>query len=202
MRPLILASASPRRRALLTALGLELEVRISNAEELAEGLPPMELVVENARLKGSAVAAAESAECFVLGADTLVELEGDILPKPNDLDEARRMIRRLAGRAHRVHTGVALFRCPEQDCATAVETTEVTFRPLEDSEIDIFVDAVRPLDRAGAYTSDGPGTLLIQGFNGCYQNVLGLPLVRVDHLLRGFGDSLFRRVDASRAIYL
>jgi septum formation protein len=101
-----------------------------------------------------------------------------------------------------VLTGLALVDTATGRTAEGFESTDVTFRPLASHEIDRFVHAVRPTDRAGAYTVDGPGSLLVERYDGCYQNVLGLPIVRLDRLLRDLGYSLFNLMDPGRAVFL
>lgn len=197
----VLASNSPRRRALLEALGLHVEVVPSGVDELLTGEPEA-LVIENADRKCSDVAGRLADPALVIAADTLVFIGDEVLAKPETLDEACSMIARLSGQTHRVITGLAVRNTATGAAATASETTEVTFRSLSRAEIERFVEAVRPLDRAGAYTVDGPGSLLVAGYRGCYQNVLGLPIVRLDQTLRPMGHSLFDFVDADRAIFL
>jgi len=191
--PLVLASGSPRRRALLEALGIPLTVRVSDADETLEG-DPIDVAVGNARLKRDRVAGTLDTPGLVIAADTIVVLDGEILGKPHDLDEARALLRRLSGRTNRVITGIAVVDTSRDAGAEAHEVTEVTFRKLRYEDIDRFVEVVRPLDRAGAYTSDGPGSLLVASYNGCYHNVLGLPVPRLDELLRSIGDGLFERM--------
>lgn len=201
MKPLILASGSPRRRALLEALGLEIEVIPSGAEETFDG-SPAEMVALNARMKRDDVARRIGREAVVIAADTLVFLGDEPLGKPATLDEARAMLARLSGRTHAVMTGVAVVDTGSGADDDGVETTRVTFRELSAAEIDAFVDAVHPTDRAGAYTVDGPGTLLVARYDGCYQNVLGLPMVLLDGLLRRLGVQLFASIDRDRATFL
>jgi septum formation protein len=198
---LILASGSPRRRALLAALGLEFEVLVSGAEETFEGAPEV-MVVRNARAKRDDVVERVSEPSVVIAADTLVFLEGRVLGKPRDLDEAAAMVALLAGRTHQVLTGLALVDTGTGDAAEGFERTDVTFRQLTPHEVDRFVQAVRPVDRAGAYTVDGPGSLLVERYEGCYANVLGLPIVRLDRLLRELGYGLFDLMDPARALFL
>ena len=201
MKPIVLASQSPRRRALLEALGTRIEVRVSHAEEILDG-DPHQVVLTNAVVKRDAVAALSKASELIVAADTIVVLDGAILGKPNDLDEARDMLSRLSGRTHEVLTGVAIIDTETSQTAQGVETTHVTFCALTADEINCFVDAVNPLDRAGAYTVDGPGSLLVAGYDGCYQNVLGLPLVHLNSLFRTLGEDLFDRVDKDKAQFL
>ena len=201
MTRVVLASASPRRRALLEALGMHLEVRPSGAEETFEGTPD-EMVVRNARAKRDDVAASERSDALIVAADTLVFLDEHVLGKPGDLEEAAAMVTRLSGRSHQVLTGLAVVDMRTGRAAEGFESTDVTFRKLSADEVGRFVDAVHPTDRAGAYTVDGPGSLLVERYDGCYQNVLGLPIVRLDRLLREVGHSLFDFVNAERAIFL
>jgi septum formation protein len=198
---IVLASQSPRREALLSALGLRFEVAVSDAEEILEGAPE-EVVVVNARAKRDDVAARLDSSALVIAADTLVFLGDDPLGKPADLAEAREMLTRLAGNMHQVLTGIAVVDTGTGRAAEGYESTDVTFRTLSREEIERFVEAVNPVDRAGAYTVDGPGSLLVARYGGCYQNVLGLPIVRLDQLLREVGYSLFDLMDGMRSSFL
>ena len=201
MIPIVLASASPRRKALLIALGVEIEVLPSNAVETLDG-PPREVAVQNARAKRDDIAAQHKTPALIIGADTIVVLNDRILGKPADHDEARSMLSELSGKTHSVLTGVAVVNTASGQEAEAVERTDVTFRSLSDGEIGRFIQAVNPIDRAGAYTADGPGSLLIERYEGCYQNVLGLPIVRLDALIRAVGDDLSSRSDPKKAQFL
>lgn len=202
MKRFVLASASNRRRALLTALGLPIEVIPSGAPECDEA-PPPDVTVFNARAKRDEVARRlEGPPAVVIAADTLVFLEGKTLSKPVDFAEAKTMLSRLSGNTHEVITGLAVCDTESGQEAEGYEVTEVTFRDLAPGEIDAFIETVKPTDRAGGYTSDGPGSLLIRGYRGCYHNVLGLPVVRLDRLLRGLGISLFEEMDRERALFL
>jgi septum formation protein len=189
---LILASASPRRRELLERLGLPFEVWPSGVEEvLAPGVPAPALATALARAKAREVAdrlrAADGAPALVLGADTLVVLEGRPLGKPVSRDEARAMLRTLRGRNHEVVTGLALCEAPgERETAEAV-TSRVVMRPYGDAEIEAYVATGEPDDKAGAYAVQGAGGQLIARVEGCYTNVVGLPLRTTARLLRAFG---------------
>ncbi|MBI4560195.1 MAG: septum formation protein Maf [Candidatus Hydrogenedentes bacterium] len=201
MTRLVLASASPRRRALLAALGLTFQVVHSDVVEILSG-DPAGATITNARAKRDVAASRTSAPAVVLGADTLVVANDEILGKPKDLDEARRMLARLSGNTHRVVTGLSLIDTESGLGAEGSEVTRVTFRTLADHEIKRFVSVVKPLDRAGAYTVDGPGSLLVERYEGCYLNVLGLPIVKLDNLLRTIGYSLFTLMNAERSRFL
>jgi septum formation protein len=202
MPRVVLASASPRRRALLEALGLAVEVIVSDAPEVDTGAVPAAIVEANACAKRDAVAARLDRPALVIAADTLVFLDEHVLSKPADKAEARAMLRRLSGNTHQVVSGVAVVDTAAGRGIVGSETTDVTFRTLTDGEIDRFVEAVNPVDRAGAYTVDGPGSLIVARYDGCYQNVLGLPVVRLDKLLRGIGHSLFDLMNPERARFL
>jgi len=199
--PIVLASASPRRRALLEALGIEVQVRASGVPEAERG-QPRHVALENAVRKRNDAASREAGPALVIAADTIVVIADEILGKPASLDEARGMLRRLSGRTHEVMTAVAIVDVGARRATEGIEITQVTFRALSDHEIDTFVGAVRPLDRAGAYTVDGPGSLLVERYHGCYTNVLGLPMICLDRLLRELGDGLFSRIHPDRARFL
>lgn len=201
MTRIVLASASPRRKALLAALGLHFDVIPSGVDEVFEG-DPAEMVMLNARLKRDDVAARVEGPALVIAADTLVFLDEHVLGKPRNLEEAAQMVARLSGRTHQVLTGLAILDSGSEKAVESYESTDVTFRPLTPEEVDRFVHAVRPVDRAGAYTVDGPGSLLVQRYDGCYQNVLGLPVVRLDKTLRELGYSLFDLMNPERSIFL
>ena len=202
MRPLILASGSPRRQSLLGALGVDFRVVTSNAHEPNTGDSPAEIVIRNAMIKRDDVATNIDEAAIIIAADTLVFFEEHVLPKPMDLDDARRMIRLLSGKTHQVLTGLALIDTETGRCVEGAETTDVTFRDLRDDEIEHFVHIVEPLDRAGAYTVDGPGSLIVAGYRGCYQNVLGLPMVRLYGLMSELGVDLFAAMDKENAKFL
>jgi len=200
--PLILASASPRRHSLLASLGVDFEVMVSSAKEIDEGISPTSIVEENATAKCEEVASRLAYPAVIISADTLVFCDGEVLSKPQDIEEARSMLYRLSGNTHQVVTGIAVANTADGRKARGSETTDVTFRSLTDEEIETFVQVVNPLDRAGAYTVDGPGSLLVSRYDGCYYNVLGLPIVRLDKLLRKVGVSLFQRINAEKAKFL
>lgn len=199
---LILASGSPRRKALLTALGVEFDIIVSNAEEPNQGDSPADIVQVNARIKCEDVAQTIQEPALIIGADTLVFYEDQVLTKPKDHDNAFRMLRTLSGNTHTVVTGLAIHNTTTNETTLGAEHTQVTFRDLSDDEIQRFIDVVNPLDRAGAYTIDGPGTLLVSAYNGCYQNVLGFPMAQLDHMLRHHGLHLFHHIHPHRAQFL
>lgn len=174
----MLASASPRRRDLLVRAGFDVVIRPAGVEELSVGLPPRELVLANAESKALAVAARHHGE-LVLGADTVVVLEGEVLGKPRDLPEAASMLRRLCGRVHEVLTGVCLLRGGGRARCSFVESTRVSFRPLDAETIASYLAAIDPLDKAGAYAAQEDEGRLIERIEGSLENVIGLPVARV-----------------------
>jgi septum formation protein len=174
---LILASASPQRRAILTQVGVDFTVAPTHVEELADG-PPEAVAAENARRKALAADPAP----LVLGADTLVTVDGDILGKPRDAAQAVEYVARLAGRAHQVVGGIALARDGAL-IAEATDVTEVVFRALTAREVEEYVALGEWEGRAGGYAIQGAGAALVRSITGDYLNVVGLPLARLLDLL-------------------
>lgn len=170
---LVLASASPRRARLLRELGIEFEVVVSNVDEALHPGESGELAAERlARAKALAVAASRPAP--VLAADTVVLCDGELLGKPADGEDARRMLRRLSGHTHEVVTGVCLAW--QERVLSARDSTAVTFAALSPAEIEWYVSTGEPMDKAGAYHVDGRGALFIRGVTGSPSNVAGLPV--------------------------
>jgi len=180
--PIVLASASPRRRELLERAGVSFEVVVSPVEEIHDAtIEPERLCGMNAALKADDVASRRP-EATVIGADTLVFIDGEPLGKPADLDQARAMLRRLAGRVHKVCTGVCVI-FPDGRREVFHETTEVTFHPLDEAGIEDYLKVANPLDKAGGYGIQEFGERIISGIRGDYDNVVGLPVARLVALL-------------------
>jgi septum formation protein len=180
-----LASASPRRRELLRNAGFDFEVRPSNiVEEIQRGELPEEFARRAAREKAMQVAASSPPGSFVLGADTVVVIDGETLGKPSGLDDAARMLRLLSGRTHQVHTGICLVRAPGQIEALKHETTFVTFRKLDEEEIRSYVESGEPFGKAGAYAIQGLASKFVTRISGCHFNVVGLPVALVYETLK------------------
>ncbi|KYH31838.1 Maf family protein [Neomoorella mulderi] len=187
MERLILASASPRRRELLQRIGLSFDVRPSQVDESNfRDLPPAARVEALALAKARAVAGT-CKEGLVIGADTIVVCQGQVLGKPASPAEAAAMLAFLSGRTHTVYTGVAVVRAPGGEEKFTHASTEVTFRQLAPAVISAYVATGEPLDKAGAYGIQERGALLVERINGDYFNVVGLPLVKVAELLEEFG---------------
>lgn len=188
MRKIVLASASPRRRELLASLGVDF--RVASGREVNEIYPADinadEVAPYLSRIKAEAYIPDLAADELLVTADTVVILDNTVLGKPTDLDEARRMLRSLSGRTHKVITGVTVADRDRMETIAAL--TSVTFAELTDSEIDYYVDRYRPLDKAGAYgIQEWIGCIGVREINGSYYNVMGLPLHRLYTLLRDFG---------------
>lgn len=179
---LVLASGSPRRRELLALLGLPFDVVATDVDEsVRPGEAPTDLVRRLAVEKAQAADRSGAADVVVLAADTIVELAGEILGKPADADDARRMLRALSARTHRVHTGVAVRRGGPTACE--VVTTSVTMAPISDAAVEWYLATGEPTDKAGAYAIQGAGGAFVAAIEGSASNVVGLPLATVVELL-------------------
>lgn len=190
---LILASQSPRRRALLERLGVPFTVEPSGVDEtVSEALSPEDITKELAIRKGQAVSATHP-DALVLSADTIVERDGVILNKPKDSEEAAAMLSYLSGNAHTVLTGIALQHQASARTVVETESTRVYFAPLTPDEIDGYVASGSPLDKAGGYgIQDDHGAVFVQRIEGDYYNVVGLPLHRLYQMLRIHFTDLMR----------
>jgi septum formation protein len=182
----ILASESPRRRKLLGRICADFRVVPSGIEERLDGPPTPETVAALA-LEKARVVAGRVSEGVVVGADTVVVVDGDALGKPSGADDARAMLRRLRGRTHEVITGVAVVDAATGRAASTAVVTSVAMRNVADDVIDAYVAGGEPLDKAGAYAIQEGGGALVEGFVGSYSNVIGLPLAATARLLREFG---------------
>jgi septum formation protein len=187
--PLILASASPRRAELLRLLKLKFRVVPSAATEvLDEQLSPFEVCQLNARRKARAVAK-KNPDSLVLGADTLVFLDGEIMGKPASPADAERMLTRLQGRTHQVVTGISLIHLRAHRERIFAVGTEVMFHPLDAGQIRDYLAKVNPLDKAGAYAIQEHGDLIISEISGSYSNVVGLPVERLKGEIQSWAAS-------------
>ena len=183
---IVLASQSPRRRQLLGQMGLEFTTQSPEIDESAfHGRDAQDLVETLSREKARWVARQQTPDTLVIGADTVVVLDGAILGKPRDGAEAEAMLAALSGRDHQVFTGVTL--CQGDRILTQAEETQVTFRPLTGQEIRQYVSTGEPMDKAGAYGIQGYGALLVERIEGDYFNVMGLPVCRLGRMLAGMG---------------
>ncbi|MEM9480727.1 MAG: Maf family protein [Verrucomicrobiota bacterium] len=180
---LILASRSPRRRDLMNEAGYEFEIMASDAEEIHDAsMEPWALTEENARLKASEIAT-KNPEAAVIGADTLVFLDGDPIGKPRDMAEAEEMLGRLVGKTHQVCTGVCFVHPDAKLSRTFHEVTDVTFKALTVEQIRDYLTKINPLDKAGAYAAQDFGELIIEKTEGSWTNVVGLPMEKLGEVL-------------------
>lgn len=180
--PLILASASPRRRDLLEGAGVDFEVLPSPAEELHDAtMGPEVLCQRNAELKAEAVAI-QCPDAVVIGSDTLVFIDQEPLGKPVDHGEARSMMRKLSGRKHRVCTAVCVIP-PDGERRVFHQNTDVTFRQLSDDDIEAYFALVNPFDKAGAYGIQEHGERIVESIEGDFDNVMGLPVAKLIEVL-------------------
>lgn len=195
---IVLASASPRRRELLSLTGVKFQVLPGNIEEKTSNSRPSQMVRELSRQKALAVfesfSEEEKEKSLVIGADTLVAIDGRVLGKPEDEKKAEEMLMLLQGNTHQVYTGVTLiFREIDENgkaarrICTFAEKTSVTMYPVSQAEIRDYIATGEPMDKAGAYGIQGKGALLVKGIAGDYYNVMGLPVGRVFRELAAIG---------------
>jgi septum formation protein len=183
----VLASASPRRRQLLSAAGYEFEIVSPRVEEVGHNwLTIRELTIWNAARKAAAVSGI-APDAVVLAADTLVTIDGEVLGKPADFDNAVEILRRLSGRVHEVWTAVRIIDATRRKWRGFHETSRVHFRSLDDRAIRKYLAKIDPLDKAGAYAAQGDGQDIIQKIEGSYTNVVGLPMEKTGRILAEFG---------------
>ena len=182
-KKVILASASPRRQELIKLIFDNVEILPADCDEtLPEGIGAREAVEYLSKIKNEASAQLTENSNLIISADTVVSVDEEILGKPVDKADAKRMLHLLSGKTHKVITGCAIFKNGRS--VSFSETTEVTFYPLTDKEIDDYVDTNEPMDKAGAYGIQGYGSLLIKGINGDYFNVVGLPVAKLNKVLK------------------
>jgi septum formation protein len=187
MREITLASASPRRKDLLKQIGLEFNVITSNVDEDIQDYTSPEDLVE----KLSYIKAEDVAKCtrkgIIIGADTIVVHNGKILGKPVNEEDAKIMLKALSGDSHRVITGITVLDVENEKCITTHEKTIVNFKKLSLAELEGYVASNEPFDKAGSYGIQGLGAVLVEKIEGCYFNVVGLPINRLAEVLKEFG---------------
>lgn len=184
MAEIILASASPRRKELLETAGISFTVKVADVEEVIEKNMSADKVVMSLALQKASAVAKDNPDAVVIGADTVVVLDGEILGKPKSEENAVELLMMLSGRVHTVYTGVAIIE--GEKVKNFCEATQVEFYPLEKEEIEAYVATKEPMDKAGAYGIQGRGCVLIKKINGDYFNVVGLPVSAVYRELRDF----------------
>jgi septum formation protein len=187
---IVLASASPRRAEILRCAGIPFEVLAAQVDETRRAGELRGDYVRRLALEKARAAAADAntgdGDCLFVGADTVVVAGDEILGKPRSEEDARRMLRKLGGNVHEVHTGLAVVQWPRTAEGVVDEVTRVTFAPLSDEEIESYIATGEPFDKAGAYGIQGVGGRYVTRIEGCYFNVMGLPLARLWSLLQEF----------------
>ena len=182
---IVLASASPRRKELISLISDNVEIRPAECDEtLPDGIGAKQAVEYLSKIKNDAVKEFSAEDELIISADTVVAVSNEILGKPVDKEDARRMINLLSGKTHQVYTGVTLAL--KGNSITFSEKTDVTFFPLSDEEIEEYISSKEPYDKAGAYGIQGKASLLVEGINGDYFNVVGFPVARVKRELLKF----------------
>ena len=176
MKHIILASASPRRKEILELADLEFDVMPSDAQEITTKTAPNEVVMELASLKAKDIYKKSEKQSMIVGADTVVAYQGQILGKPTDKADAKRMLTMLSGQTHEVYTGVCLIE--DGETKTFYEETKVTFYEISDEQIDHYIKTGEPMDKAGSYGIQGKAAVFIKGIEGDYYNVVGFPIAR------------------------
>lgn len=177
---LILASASPRRKELLEKIGLPFTVQPAKGEERITQKSPAAVVMELSRQKAEEIAAAQTEDCIIIGADTVVARGDKIMGKPKDAADAKQMLRSIADDCHQVYTGVTLIRTgAHPQSVTFQEKTDVFLYPISDAEADAYIASGDPMDKAGAYGIQGDFAIYVKRIAGDYYNVVGLPIGRV-----------------------
>lgn len=190
----VLASKSPRRKELLKNIGIQAEIVPANVDESAlSSLPPEKMVTQLALLKASDVARSFGRNTYVIAADTVVVMNGEIFGKPQNIADARRMLNALSGNTHSVYTGFCVINCSDSTAVARYEKTDVTFCKLSDAEIDAYIKTREPMDKAGSYGIQGKGSIFIEKIEGDYFNVVGLPVCALSKLLRDeFGINVLK----------
>ena len=193
MKNIILASKSPRRKELLENIGFKFSVFEGDVDEstVPKTLEPNLYVQELAVLKANSVAKRSPKNTLIIGADTVVIHDGEVLGKPHDLDEAYNMLKSLSGKTHYVYTGVAVIDTDSMKIASRYEKTAVTFRELSDEEIRFYIENYKTLDKAGAYGIQEFAGVFVSSIEGDYFNIVGLPMCRLYTLINEeFGEEL------------
>lgn len=176
MKHIILASASPRRKEILELADLKFDVMPSDAQEITTKTAPNEVVMELASLKAKDIYKKSDKQSMIVGADTVVAYQGQILGKPTDEADAKRMLTMLSGQTHEVYTGVCVIE--DGKTKTFYEETKVTFYEISDEQIDHYIKTGEPMDKAGSYGIQGKAAVFIKGIEGDYYNVVGFPIAR------------------------
>jgi septum formation protein len=190
---IVLASKSPRRSEILNNIGVKFEVVESNYDEAVnKTLDPGGYVKYLAYKKAESVAKSIAENAIVIGADTVVVVDSKILGKPKNIQDAFNMLKDLSGRWHKVYSGVCVIDAITEKFVSDYEVTSVKIKELSDEEITGYIKTGEPLDKAGSYAIQGIGSLIVEGIEGCYFNVVGLPVYKLSGILKQFGVNLLK----------
>ncbi|MCK5684265.1 septum formation protein Maf [bacterium] len=194
MRKIILASASPRRKQLLEELNVDFTVHKSDVEEIMDStMHPSKLAMENAYRKALDISKEYTGQdCVTIGSDTVVVHNGKIMGKPTDEDDAFKMLSQLSNHTHQVYSGIAIVDCLDSNYVIDYAVTDVTMWDFDEEIIRIYIATGEPLDKAGSYGIQGKGRLLVKRINGCYFNVVGLPITLLAKSLLNFNINFFK----------
>lgn len=182
MKQIILASGSPRRKELMKHLNLTYQIDIPQSEEVIDNSLPLKKRIEKLAYDKAHEIYLKNKDAIVIGADTVLEFEGDVLGKPHTKENAFKMLKRLQNKTHSVLTSVCIMS--KDKTITFTSTSEVTFHPMSDDEITYYVDTLEPLDKAGAYTIQDKGAIYIKSIKGDFYAVMGLPISKVYQVLK------------------
>lgn len=192
-KKIILASASPRRRELLSNLGMVFDIFPADIEETIDPfLDPADLVKDLAWQKANHIVNKVDSPAIIIGSDTTVVIDNKILGKPADFNEAFDMLSTLSGRTHKVFTGICVIEIPQNKTITDYESTEVTFKKLSPEEIKNYISTGEPMDKAGSYGIQAIGSTLVVSVNGCYNNIVGLPVYKLSEILKQFDVNILK----------
>lgn len=190
MKKIVLASASPRRKALLENLGLVFEAIPADIDETIDGEFSEQLIEKLALDKADYVAQKLTESAIVIGSDTVVVVDNQILGKPKDKDDAERMLKLLSGKTHEVISAIALIDTSDNTILCDSVISKVKFRKLEDSEIENYINTGEPDDKAGAYAIQGFASVFVESIDGCYNNIVGISVYKLAQMLKKFGINI------------
>ncbi|KRQ88139.1 Septum formation protein Maf [Caloramator mitchellensis] len=193
MKKIVLASASPRRIELLKMFLPDITIIPSNYEEKLIDTEPIRLSVELAKGKAIDVASRVDGKSIIIGADTIVVMNSLVFGKPKDKEDAKQMLYTLSGKVHQVITGLCVLDVFNNKTITSYESTDVYFKELSADEIDLYIKSGEPFDKAGAYAIQGLASIFVKKINGCYFNVVGLPVYKLNEMLKDVGVNLLSK---------
>lgn len=186
---MILASKSPRRKEILQQMGFNLEIKVKEIEEVSDKVELIDQIIDISKMKVEEVAR-ENENSFVVGADTLVEIDGKALGKPRDKKEAKEMLKMLSGKNHRVITALTLVNVEKNICISDYVKSEVYFKEISEEEIDWYISTGEPMDKAGSYGIQGLGAMFVEKIEGDFFSIMGFPINKFMNILKDIGISV------------